>query len=113
MDYAALDDITWEEAQRLLDGEAADQIDALLRCGFYAVMPRLTIDACRDRVGPANPTQLRRAAIVCLGHLVRRTGVRPPGDVVELVRDADSDSALSGAAVDFFDDLAMFAPPPT
>jgi hypothetical protein len=112
VDYHGLDDITWDEARRLLAGDVDEQIEGLLRCGYHAVMPGLTIDACRDRVGPGAPAELRRAAILCLAHLTRITGTAPPSDVVELVREANGDPELCGTVSDFFDDLKVFAPPP-
>ena len=111
VDYAGLDDITWDEARGLLHGDVDDQIEGLLRCGFHAVMPGLTTDACRERIGPGAPMELRRAAILSLAHLTRTTATAPPSDVLELVREAGGDPELSGTVSDFFDDLVMFAPP--
>lgn len=105
--------ISREDAELALGSGFADRIcDALVRLAFHDPDWRTVQNRCLEFVRHEH-TDVRGAAITCLGHLARIHGVLDRDRVVPVLSQVLDDPEVGGRAQDALDDLAMFLKQPS
>jgi hypothetical protein len=108
MDYEDIDRVSHAEVQRLIDSKNEnDVIHGLLSAAHYDPDWRWVEQECLARLQHQS-CEVRRIAVVCLGHSARIHGTSS-GVVVERLHEQRGVSDLAGAVEDALEDIRLFA----
>jgi hypothetical protein len=108
MRYEEIDPIPRDQAETMLaNGTSEDKTRALLSVALNGEDRTWVQQWCLDLLESDDP-QVRRIAVVCLGHLARIHGEIDHATVVPRLRRLSSDPAVAGDAENALEDIEIF-----